>query len=173
MTTLSRPLSRNPAPQASHGLHGNPSPVSDNRQPFWSWRCHVCCPSRIELASLSGFPGFSVRSALQSVVTQPPIEIGSMGVRSGGVHEHIATVVHAQVLKHKNGKDANHFQNHLCLALTLQLLVSTLTCPNLPLLLPSFDRAFCQLVSIYPLVENPRCCVLDENGSPFHSPFPL
>jgi hypothetical protein len=27
------------------------------------------------------------------------------------------------------------------------------------------------LVSIYPLVEGPQCGVLDEDGSPFHSPY--
>jgi hypothetical protein len=67
----------------------------------------------------AGFSGFSVRSALQSVVSQPPVEMGSLGVRLVGVHEHIARVVRAQVLEPKMGKAANHFRNHLCLALDL------------------------------------------------------
>jgi hypothetical protein len=69
-----------------------------DRQPTWSWRCHVGWPSRLGI-----FPGFFLRSALQSVVTQPPVEIGWMGVCSGGVHEHCARVVRAQVLEHKTG----------------------------------------------------------------------
>jgi hypothetical protein len=87
---------------------------------------------------------------MQSVVTQPPVELGCMGVRSGGVLEHLARVVRAQVLEHKYRKPADHIRNRLCLALDLQLLVSALIRPDPPLLLPKFDRAFRQLVPLYP-----------------------
>jgi hypothetical protein len=96
-----------------------------------------------------------------------------MGVHSGGGHEHLARVVRALVLEHKDRKQADHFRNRLCLALDLQLLVSALIRPDLPLLLPIFDRAFRQLVPLYPLVEDPQCRVLDEDGSPFDSVSPL
>jgi hypothetical protein len=92
-----------------------------------------------------------------------------MGVRSGGVHEHLVRVVRAQVLKHKDRKPADHFRNRLCLALDLQLLVSALIRPDLPLLLPIFDGAFRQLVPLYPLVKDPQCRVLDGDGSHFDS----